>query len=95
MCVLKYQMKKMNQNPKFEPYKELKKQLIRCITINTDTIIQDSYGNYIVQFCYELFGSQKSAGITELILVRFAQFSMQKYSSSVVLKCVAQYWDDI
>ena len=35
---------------------EVRKNLINSITLNTDKIIQDSYGNYVIQFCYELFG---------------------------------------
>lgn len=73
---------------------EVRKNLINSITLNTDKIIQDSYGNYVIQFCYELFGESKSSGITEMIIEKFVQFSLQKYSSSVVSKCLATYWKD-
>jgi hypothetical protein len=68
--------------------------LINSITLNTDKIIQDCYGNYVVQFCYELFGESRSSGITEMIIEKFVQFSLQKYSSSVVSKCINVYWTD-
>jgi hypothetical protein len=71
---------------------EAKKKFINEVTFSIDKIIQDSFGNYIIQFCYELFGEDKSTGITEMIIERFQQFSLQKYSSSVVYKCLASYW---
>jgi membrane protein involved in colicin uptake len=29
-----------------------------------------------------------------MILEKFAQFSIQKYSSSVIMKCISNYWKD-
>jgi hypothetical protein len=46
----------------------------------------------VVQFCYEFIGGDKSLRITEMIIERFPQFSIQKYSGNVVLKCVDSYW---
>jgi hypothetical protein len=71
---------------------EAKKKFINEVTFCIDKIIQDAFGNYIIQFCYELFGEDKCAGITEMITERFPQFAIQKYSSSVVYKCVSCYW---
>lgn len=48
----------------------------------------------MVQFCYELFGETKSSGITEMIIEKFVLFSLQRYSSSVVGKCINTYWTD-
>lgn len=73
---------------------EIKKHFINSITLNTPYIIQDNYGNYVVQFCYELFGEAKSSGITQMILEKFHQFSLHRYSSSVVWRCINTYWTD-
>lgn len=62
------------------------------MNFNIDRLITDPYGNYIIQFCYEFFGEDKCAAITERIIDRILQFSLQKYSSAVVFKCVGSYW---
>jgi hypothetical protein len=71
---------------------DLQRKFTNATALNIDRLIQDCYGNYVVQFCYEFFGSERCLRVTEMILERFPQFSIQKYSSSVVLKCVEGYW---
>jgi hypothetical protein len=64
MCVVKQMMKKMNgketqniDNSMKNEIEDIKKNFIKIISLNIDKIIQDSYGNYVVQFSYEFFGS--------------------------------------
>ena len=64
MCVVKQMMKKMNDkeiqnidSSMRTEIEEIKIKFIKIISLNIDRIIQDSYGNYVVQFCYEFFGS--------------------------------------
>ena len=94
MCVLKYMLRRIKEHEHNPSLFEIKKHFINSITFTTHKIIQDRFGNYVVQFCYELFGEAKSSGITEMILERFSAFSLQKYSSSVLLKCINTYWTD-
>jgi len=54
----------------------------------------DSYGNYVIQFCYELFDVEKCSAITEIILSKFAFYANGKFSSNVILKCISIYWTD-
>lgn len=54
----------------------------------------DSFGNYVIQFCYELFDLEKCAGITERILSKFAFYATGKFSSNVIIKCISIYWTD-
>jgi len=42
----------------------VRKQLITNVTFSVDELIMDSFGNYVIQFCYELFDLDKCAGIT-------------------------------
>ena len=95
MCVLKYMLRRIKELEQNQLIFEVKKHFINSITFTTDKIIQDCYGNYVVQFCYELFGETKSSGITEMILEKFAQFSIQKYSSSVILKCLRSKYNSL
>ena len=94
MCVLKHIIKRISKEENNPIIVDVKKNLINSITLNTDKIIQDCFGNYVIQFCYEYFGEVKSSGITEMIIEKFVQFSLQKYSSSVVSKCISTYWKD-
>lgn len=95
MCVLKQMMKKLKdiqdsdyRNINRNEVEDIQRKLITAAALNISHIIEDCYGNYVVQFCYEYFGSERCVRITEMIFDRFPQYSMQKYSSSVVLKCV-------
>jgi hypothetical protein len=95
MCVLKQMMKKLKdiQDSGFKSVsrnevEDIQRKMINAAALNIHHIIEDCYGNYVVQFCYEYFGSERCARITEMIIDRFPQYSMQKYSGSVVLKCV-------
>jgi hypothetical protein len=54
----------------------------------------DSYGNYVIQFCYESFDLEKCSGITERILSRFTHYAVGKFASNVLLKCISCYWTD-
>lgn len=64
------------------------------VTFDVDKLIMDSYGNYVIQFCYELFDVDKTSVITQAILSKFAQYAIGKFSSNVILKCISVYWTD-
>lgn len=49
ICVLKAFMKKVHDD-------QMKNAIANSISSNLDIIIQDPYGNYIVQCAYEMFG---------------------------------------
>lgn len=72
----------------------IRKQLITNVTFNVDRLIIDGFGNYVIQFCYELYDLEKCSGITQRILSQFAKYSMGKFSSNVLLKCISIYWTD-
>lgn len=74
MCVLKQMMKKIKdlenlgyKDIDIADLEDLKKRFINSVAMNIDRIIQDCYGNYVVQFCYEFFGCDRSARVTEMI----------------------------
>ena len=43
---------------------ELRKRFIHVVNFNIGQLIGDPYGNYIIQFCFELFGEEKCGAIT-------------------------------
>lgn len=50
------------------------------------------YGNYVVQFNYELFEPFLTSGLTDSILMKLPQYSLSKYSTNVIFKCLNAYW---
>lgn len=63
------------------------------IVNDLDTIIQDPFGNYVVQYAYEIYKQEVCRPITEKIVQKFAQYSVQKFSSCVVEKCANMYFN--
>ena len=51
-------------------------------------IIQNPFGNYIIQHILEEWGSEVCKDVTKLIHQNIISLSMQKFSSNVVEKCI-------
>ena len=60
--------------------------------MNTEEIINNEYGNYLIQEAYELFGSSFLKGINETIIRLFPSLGCEKYSASVIQNCIKKYW---
>lgn len=50
------------------------------------------YGNYVVQFNFELFEHTFTSILMDTILMKLSQYSLSKYSTNVVFKCLNSYW---
>lgn len=60
MCVIKHMMRRLRelegkQANYDQAIEEIRRQLIFNVTFNVDKLIMDGYGNYVIQFCFELF----------------------------------------
>jgi hypothetical protein len=51
-------------------------------------IIQNAFGNYIIQHILDEWGSHICKDITKMIQQNIISLSMQKFSSNVVEKCL-------
>ena len=51
-------------------------------------IIQNPFGNYIIQHILEEWGSEICKDVTKMIHQNIISLSMQKFSSNVVEKCM-------
>jgi hypothetical protein len=51
-------------------------------------LLQDAFGNYVVQYVLELGQADSSRAVMVSIKGHFAELSMQKFSSNVVEKCL-------
>lgn len=63
-------------------------RLICEITSNALILSQDPYGNYVVQFVFDLRVPWATVDILDQLEGNYGDLSMQKYSSNVVEKCL-------
>lgn len=62
--------------------------LMNIIISNGLEIIQNPFGNYIIQYIFELWGFEIGKPLLELLINNVISLSMQKYSSNVIEKCI-------
>ncbi|XP_071717806.1 pumilio homolog 12 [Rutidosis leptorrhynchoides] len=67
---------------------EPRRRLVREITSNALILSQDPYGNYVVQYVFELQVSWATLAILDQLEGNYGDLAMQKYSSNVVEKCI-------
>ncbi|KAI9689516.1 MAG: hypothetical protein M1822_010167 [Bathelium mastoideum] len=65
-----------------------KAQLVRQITNNAHTLVQDPFGNYVVQYILDLGEQAFSLPLCRSFLGEVANLSKQKFSSNVIEKCI-------
>ncbi|KAK4047891.1 hypothetical protein OIO90_006052 [Microbotryomycetes sp. JL221] len=63
-------------------------QLVTEITYNSLTLVQDAFGNYVVQYVLDLNDNRFIEAIVRQFLGNVAALSAQKFSSNVVEKCI-------
>ncbi|KAI3826575.1 hypothetical protein L1987_00623 [Smallanthus sonchifolius] len=63
-------------------------RLVREITSNALILSQDPYGNYVVQYVFELPVPWTTSAILDQLEGNYGDLAMQKYSSNVVEKCL-------
>ena len=71
ICVLKSFLRALKGSEE-ESVLEFQKKFIMSLTINTETIIKNEYGNYLIQEAFELLGSKVLCGINESIIRLFS-----------------------
>jgi hypothetical protein len=63
-------------------------QLVNEITYNALTLVQDPYGNYVVQYILDLNDNRFSDGVIRQFSGNVCALSVQKFSSNVIEKCI-------
>ncbi|KAK4339005.1 hypothetical protein RND71_040467 [Anisodus tanguticus] len=63
-------------------------RLIYEITSNALVLSQDPFGNYVVQYIFDIRLPWATSNIFDQLRGKFSDLSMQKYSSNVVEKCL-------
>ncbi|PWA88156.1 pumilio 12 [Artemisia annua] len=67
---------------------EPRRRLVREITSNALVLSQDPYGNYVVQYVFELQVQWATTAILDQLEGNYGDLAIQKYSSNVVEKCL-------
>lgn len=65
----------------------MKKQLLGHISKNALEIVQNPFGNYIIQHILDEWGPDTIKDVINVITTNIISLSMQKFSSNVVEKC--------
>lgn len=65
-----------------------KMQLVREITYHALTLVQDPYGNYVVQYVLELQDSRFTDALIRRFIGSVCVLSVQKFSSNVIERCI-------
>ncbi|KAG8947135.1 hypothetical protein FRC04_010986 [Tulasnella sp. 424] len=63
-------------------------QLVTEITYHALTLVQDPYGNYVVQYILDLNDNRFSDAVIRQFLGNVCALSVQKFSSNVIEKCI-------
>ena len=63
-------------------------QLVQEITYNALTLVQDPFGNYVVQYILDLNDARFSDAVIRQFVGSVCLLSVQKFSSNVIEKCI-------
>ncbi|TGZ77790.1 ARM repeat-containing protein [Ascodesmis nigricans] len=67
---------------------EQKGRLIQQITLNSLALVQDAFGNYVVQYILDLGEAKYSEPVVLQFRGRVCDLAKQKFSSNVIEKCI-------
>lgn len=63
-------------------------QLVQEITYNALTLVQDPFGNYVVQYILDLNDARFTEAVIRQFIGNVCLLSVQKFSSNVIEKCI-------
>jgi len=66
----------------------IRKRILECVTLNGVEIIQNPFGNYIIQYIVDSWGVCSCTSVIQVIADNIVTLSLQKFSSNVVEKCL-------
>lgn len=93
VCVMKCVLKCLHeQSEKSKEINQYLKKFLDTLTLNTQQLINDEYGNYLIQEAFDLVGCQRLGGISEFIVNFFVDSACSKFANNVVLNCVKKHW---
>ena len=77
------------------PPSESRAYLVRCIVDRSLDLMQDAYGNYVVQYVLDVCCDEDVHAVCESVVGRVNLLAIQKFSSNVMEKCLERCSDRV
>lgn len=77
------------------PVTEARSHLVRRIVEKSLELMQDAYGNYVVQYVLDVCGDDDVHAVCESVAGKVCLLAIQKFSSNVMEKCLERCTDKI
>ena len=77
------------------PHSAARSHLVRRIVEKSLELMQDAYGNYVVQYVLDVCGDDDVHAVCESVVGRVCLLSIQKFSSNVMEKCLERCTDRV
>lgn len=75
------------------PSSPARSNLVRRIVDKALDLMQDAYGNYVVQYVLDVCGDDEAAAVCESVIGKVGLLAIQKFSSNVMEKCLERSSD--
>ena len=77
------------------PVTEARSHLVRRIVEKSLELMQDAYGNYVVQYVLDVCGDEDVHAVCESVAGKVCLLAIQKFSSNVMEKCLERCTDRV
>eukprot|EP00588_Corethron_pennatum_P010373 CAMPEP_0194264986 /NCGR_PEP_ID=MMETSP0169-20130528/341_1 /TAXON_ID=218684 /ORGANISM="Corethron pennatum, Strain L29A3" /LENGTH=841 /DNA_ID=CAMNT_0039005351 /DNA_START=305 /DNA_END=2830 /DNA_ORIENTATION=+ len=77
------------------PVSPARSNLVAKIVENALDLMQDAYGNYVVQYVLDVCSEEEATAVCESVIGKVSLLAVQKFSSNVIEKCLEKSNDRI
>jgi len=77
------------------PVSPARSNLVGKIVENALDLMQDAYGNYVVQYVLDVCSEEEATAVCESVIGKVSLLAVQKFSSNVIEKCLEKSNDHI
>jgi len=77
------------------PQSPARMNLVQKIVESALELMQDAYGNYVVQYVLDVCGEDEAASVCESVVGKVSLLAIQKFSSNVMEKCLERSNDRV
>lgn len=77
------------------PHSDARAHLVRKIVEKSLELMQDAYGNYVVQYVLDVCSNNDVHAVCESVIGKVSLLAIQKFSSNVMEKCLERCTDEV
>ena len=92
VCVMKSLLRALSRAENNQADCETSNLILSMIIQCTFELINNEFGNYLIQEAYERFGAERLFYLNQIVYLNVYRFSLEKTSSNVVIQCLKKYW---